>query len=381
MRESLDDPIGETKPWRVAVVECRGSSYDVGVQTAKGFRNSPRGRTFKHRRGRVRYGFSIKNAQAALATYAPNIWEELHGLADGLEIPFDTAVMRYSNGRLPYPTYGCSSLSTVDLFGRNYDYSVGKYNSMLMAIQPKGVNASVGFSDRFTGRVDGMNEHGLCIALHLVNQSKSWRPGLGCILTVRIVLDQCATTAEAVKLLKRLPHGLSFSYSLKDAKGMGAVVEASPLEVVVREGGNLACTNHFQTKKLQMFNRRSAWTYQRLPPLEAWSKAGLSPEQLFRALNRSGSPVFDHRYAFGCGTMHTLVCEPASRRLLVGVGGDATPELIDFLAWTRGGAIGVTRLGGQLGGKTRPFDASRPARQRSRPWLRSSLSHSARRNG
>ena len=360
-------------------MECRGSCYDVGVQTAKGFRNSPRGRTFKHRRGRGRYGFSIKNAQAALATYAPNIWEELHGLADGLEIPFETAVMRYSNGRLAYPTYGCSSLSTVDLFGRNYDYSVGKYNSMLLAIQPKGVNASIGFSDRFTGRVDGMNEHGLCVALHLVNQSKSWRPGLGCILTVRIVLDQCATTAEAVKMLKRLPHGLSFSYSLKDAKGVGAVVEASPLEVVVREGGNLACTNHFQIKKLQMFNRRSAWTYQRLPPLEAWSKARLSPEELFRALNRSASPVFDHRYAFGCGTMHTLVCEPASRSLLVGVGGDALPQQIEFYAWTRGAAIGVTKLEGQLGGKTRPFDADRLPRRSPRPRTKSSFSLSPRR--
>ena len=53
--------------------------------------------------------------------------------------------------------------------------------------------------------------------------------------------------------MKRLPHGLSFSYSLKDAKGVGAVVESMTLEVVVREGGNLACTNHFQIKKLQMF--------------------------------------------------------------------------------------------------------------------------------
>ena len=101
MRESLTDPISENE----SVAGCRRGMprqlvQDVGLQTAKGFRNSPRGRTFKHRRGRGRYGFSIKNAQAALATYAPKIWEELHGLADGLEIPFETPVMRYSNGRL-----------------------------------------------------------------------------------------------------------------------------------------------------------------------------------------------------------------------------------------------------------------------------------------
>jgi predicted choloylglycine hydrolase len=92
------------------------------------------------------------------------------------------------------------------------------------------------------------------------------------------VLDQCATTAEAVKLLKRLPHGLSFSYSLKDAKGVGAVVEASSLEVVVREGGNLACTNHFQTKKLQMFNRRSAWTTSAYLHLRPGPKRGSLPK-------------------------------------------------------------------------------------------------------
>ena len=197
-------------------MECRGSCYDVGVQTAKGFRNSPRGRTFKHRRGRGRYGFSIKNAQAALATYAPNIWEELHGLADGLEIPFETAVMRYSNGRLAYPTYGCSSLSTVDLFGRNYDYSVGKYNSMLLAIQPKGVNASVGFSDRFTGRVDGMNEHGALRRLAPGQSIEIVAAGLGlhfdCPHRARPVRYDCgsgqnAETAPTRSFLQLLAQG------------------------------------------------------------------------------------------------------------------------------------------------------------------------------
>ena len=29
-----------TKPWRVDVLECRGSSYDVGRQMAEGFRKT-----------------------------------------------------------------------------------------------------------------------------------------------------------------------------------------------------------------------------------------------------------------------------------------------------------------------------------------------------
>jgi len=78
--------------------------------------------------------------------------------------------------------------------------------------------------------------------------------------------------------------------------------------------------------------------------------------------------------------MHTLVCEPASRSLLVGVGGDATPQQIDFDGWTRGAAIGVTKLEGQLGGKTRPFDADRPPPPRSsRPRTKPSYRPSPRR--
>ena len=35
-----------TKPWRVDVLECRGSSYDVGKQMAEGFLKTPRGRAY-----------------------------------------------------------------------------------------------------------------------------------------------------------------------------------------------------------------------------------------------------------------------------------------------------------------------------------------------
>jgi len=252
----------------------------------------------------------MKDAQAALCTYAPNIWEELHGLADGLKIPLERAAAEYSNSRLRFPSRGCSSVMTKAFYGRNYDYSPRRYDPILVAIQPKGVHASLALSDRFTGRVDGMNEHGLCVGLHFVN-FKPVRPGLVCILIVRMVLDQCATTQEAVRLLTRIPHGQPFNYSVLDTTGAAAVVEASPLATSVRDGRQLACTNHFQIAKLGRYNRRNAGSHRRLRPLETWARAELSPEQLFVALNHAGSPVFDHAYRSGSGTLHTFVCEPA----------------------------------------------------------------------
>lgn len=64
------------KPWRVDVLQCRGSSYDVGKQMAEGFlETTTRGATFHRRKGQQPFGFVLKDAQAALCTYAPNIWE------------------------------------------------------------------------------------------------------------------------------------------------------------------------------------------------------------------------------------------------------------------------------------------------------------------
>ncbi len=347
-----------TKAWRVDVLECRGSSYDVGRQLAGAFLKTTRGRAYARRKERRPFAFSLRNAEAALKAWAPNIWEELNGLADGLRIPLERAVAEYSNGRLRYPPRGCSAVMSAGLYGRNYDYDVRRYDRLLVAIQPKGVHASIGFSDRFTGRVDGMNEHGLCVGLHQVSQAAA-RPGLVCILIVRVVLDQCATTREAVAMLRRIPHGLSFNYSLMDAGGHAAVVEASPAAVVVRDGEQLGCSNHFLSPTQQAFNRRNPGSYRHLPVLERFSRERLPADRLFRALNDSLSAVFDHRYTTGSGTLHTIVCAPAERRMQVGVGGDARPCSIDFAAWVAGGPLGLQTLEGQLGGTAKPFDPGR----------------------
>ncbi len=154
---------------------------------------------------------------------------------------------------------------------------------------------------------------------------------------------------------------MQFNYSLLDAGGIAAVVEAGPGAVVVRTGDWLACTNHFQSPQLRPLNRRVAQSVQRLPHLEAWASRHLSAEQTFTALNRSTSPVFFHEYLRWGGTLHTIVAEPAKRRLLIGIGGDAAAleeDMLDvsFDSWLAGEDLPVTQLQGLLGGTSRPVD-------------------------
>ena len=64
-----------------------------------------------------------------------------------------------------------------------------------------------------------------------------------------------------------------------------AVVEASPAAVVVREGEQLGCSNHFLSPSQQAFNRRNPGSYRRLPALEKFAREQLAADRLFKAFN------------------------------------------------------------------------------------------------
>jgi hypothetical protein len=134
-----------------------------------------------------------------------------------------------------------------------------------------------------------------------------------------------------------------------------------PSQAAVRTGAWLACTNHFQSALLRPLNRRAAHSQQRLPPLEGWARRDLDAAAMFTALNRSTSPAFHHGYLRGAGTLHTIVAEPAKKRLQIGIGGDAAALEEDMLdvnldEWLRGKDLPVVHLDGQLGGMSQPFE-------------------------
>ena len=299
---------------------------------------------------RLPWWLDIRNEERAFRAYAPALWEEIGGIAEGLNIPMDQAVTHFGNTGLRMPTGGCSAVMSGGVYGRNYDFRSRQYEARFALIQVRGSYASIGGSHQLTGRLDGMNEHGLAIGLHLV-KGRPQSPSLTSVLLVRRVLDSCATTAEAIDLLRRTPHAMQYNYSVLDAGGMAAVAEAGAGAVAVRGGDWLACTNHFQSPQLRRLNRRVAHSIDRLPPLEGWAARALSAEQTFRALNFSASPAF-HNYG-NAQTLHTIVAQPAKRRLLIGIGGDAAAldeDMldVDFKQWVTGEDLPIKQLKGQL---------------------------------
>src|SRR5262245_10440784 len=185
------------KPFRVSIVQCRGTPYEVGRAQARLFAATPRGRAFLRRKTiKLPWWFNIRTEQRTFAKYSPALWEEIAGLAEGLDVPMERALLSFGNEGLRPPIGACSAVMTAGVYGRNYDFRPRHYGARLALVQATGSYASVGTSEYLTGRLDGMNEHGLTIGLHRVRKSPRF-PGRTSVLLVRLVLDQCATTAEA----------------------------------------------------------------------------------------------------------------------------------------------------------------------------------------
>lgn len=162
------------------------------------------------------------------------------------------------NVAIEAPNFGCSAftLKASDgnvYLGRNYDFKFDT-SAMMCVCHPKDGYRSVCFSalsnidcnDPFASQeklasclaaplipLDGMNEKGLGIAVLTLPSEptvqKNGKPVLSTPFVIRLVLDRCATTAEAVELLSGYDYfatsGRDYHYYITDASGDGRVVE------------------------------------------------------------------------------------------------------------------------------------------------------------
>jgi isopenicillin-N N-acyltransferase like protein len=187
---------------------------------------------------------------------------EKSGISGEQGIVANTLVDTYRHG------FGCSSLLVEPersatggaIFGRNLDfYSMGvleKY-SLVTVHRPQGKHAfaSIGFPGLF-GCLSGINDAGLALAVHEVFLSRDFSPmfdpnGVPYTICFRRILEECATVAEAEKLLRNSPRTTKLNLALCDTK-QSLVLEMTPKTVASRRGpdGLTACTNHFRTKDL-----------------------------------------------------------------------------------------------------------------------------------
>ena len=229
----------------------------------------------------------ILACEAIISQHAPELLEELQGCIDGSGYNAD-AMKALVIGLDDEPACSIVALGgpwTPDgniLFGRNYDGSSSftEFNTVYRTA-PHNALASFGCSNIFIGRLDGLNEAGLAVAVASVGHDDE-QPGIMCHLVVRSILDRCREVADAVEFLERIPHTWNCNYLIADASRNIAIVEASPQQVLKRyiTDGFATITNHFQSPVMAHYERieeRPPDSEDRLCKIQQWLERQNNP--------------------------------------------------------------------------------------------------------
>ncbi|GGP16361.1 C45 family autoproteolytic acyltransferase/hydolase [Oceanobacillus neutriphilus] len=324
--------MSQRKNLQVEVVELKGSAYDIGVRQGAALKSHPKWR----QQTESQTNEDTIEARMQIERISSNLLKETEGLAAGMKININAAIQLFGGYNIQMPSMGCTTLATDSFYVRNYDFNDELYDARLVLIKPDNGYASIGFSQQITGRLDGMNEKGLIIGLHLVNEKIS-QEGFLATAVCRLVLEQCAVTDEAVSLIKQIPHQYCVNFSIMDKEGNNAIVEASPEKQIVRKNAQLICTNHFETEQLNGKNRAVInGSLNRKKYLSALEKEKLTSDSVYPIFNREHSPLFFKHYKEYFGTLHTVVYCPKDLSVMIGVGGDCAPYELFFAEWLKG---------------------------------------------
>lgn len=172
----------------------------------------------------------------------------------------------FSPGLLLYtdPEDGFDSVSMVDLYYLGYGYE----ESFGLADLP--LEALAGLLDAPYLPFDGMNEAGLAIGMAAVPDGGMLpdpeKETVDSLLAIRMILDQAATVAEAVEIIRAYNidwgSGPALHYLVVDASGKSALIEFSRGEIVVHENqGTWQAATNFLISEAWIDPAAHCWRY------------------------------------------------------------------------------------------------------------------------
>jgi predicted choloylglycine hydrolase len=265
-----------------------------------------------------------RRSEAEVKRVFPEILEEIRGFAEGCRTSYEQmAAFMMGIGAFKFsPTcsvFAASNGSDV-VFGRNYDffYSLKKVTESYLTCPENGY-CSLGHTDVFIGREDGVNEKGLAVGMTGV-EGKMVKPGISFVLLLRGVLDKCANVKESVKMLSDAHVCSAFNFLLADREGDLAVVEASPDRIRARRPKKdecfMVCTNHFlhpEMQEMENLEERSKSNWDSLPRYTTIREAitqrdgKISVKDAQKILANHSGYVCSHQQKIKLGTIWSVV--------------------------------------------------------------------------
>jgi predicted choloylglycine hydrolase len=204
---------------------------------------------------------------------------------------------------------GCSQAvlgGDAPVLVRNYDFDPALLEGVIGLTALRGQRV-IGMSDCLWGLLDGMNESGLAVSLAFGGR-RATGAGFGVSLVLRYLLETCATTAQAVRALERLPVQGAYNVTLLDRGGDAATAylaaDRRPLVAPTR-----AATNHQRAVEWPEHARATRTLERERRILALLAEPGTAQEDVIAAFLEP--PLHATAYADGFGTLYTAVHRPA----------------------------------------------------------------------
>ncbi|MCX4979820.1 C45 family peptidase [Streptomyces sp. NBC_00572] len=282
----------------------------------------------------------------ATRAWAPELVEEMEGVAEGAGMPFWTIAALNARTEIlaeaGAPRTGeCSTLVRTGprtTGGQCWDWHRELADAWHLQTVTGDVRGFAGITEHGILAKIGVNEAGVGVLFNILGHADDAATGVPVHLVARQVLGTAGSFAEAVGMLTGAPVSASTVITVVTADRAASVELAPAGSAVVApdDRGWLVRTNHFLAPALvagELRGRREPETYDRhrLLTARAVEQDGETPDAdalvgLLTAHREDGAEVCCHAPAEGrlgsrWATLATVAVDPAERRLLVHEGG------------------------------------------------------------
>lgn len=190
---------------------------------------------------------------------------------------------------------------------RTYDFSPQLFDGILLHAEWGGVN-TIAMTDCLWGALDGINEHGLAVALAFGGRN-AVGPGFAAPLITRYLLQTCSTADQAARALERIPVFMPYTFVVVDREGARVTAMLGPDRTpVIDERG--ASTNHHTENDWPEYQRQTR-SVERLIEIERSLEQADSVDDLLPTFLQP--PVWQADHSGGSGTLYAGVYRPRDR--------------------------------------------------------------------
>ncbi len=203
-----------------------------------------------------------KKSQILLLNVFPEVCDEIRGMTDGLDYPYETFASWLLCMACCYDPNGCTAFCFIHnntvFYGRNNDLPpfLRKISKSILYRPEKGYSF-IGNTSSMVNYEEGLNEKGLAVTMTFLVPVMIV-PGINSLFLVRYLLEKCATTKEAIKALQSLPIPSPCNIILADKNGDMGVAECTPEKVFIRTPATdenfIVAANHFISDEMKNYN-------------------------------------------------------------------------------------------------------------------------------